>query len=127
MAIPFSGNVAAGGGVIGNYSAQGKPLGGAATGPNASCNLQKSKQNQRKALINHSRRMDGLWTAARRRKPGTCAPCGGVAKKKRGGHKARPDDRSRTRDLDVENGHDLEGLRVDHDDPVADQNVVVAA
>jgi hypothetical protein len=77
-------------GVIGNYGAQGKPLGSAASGPNASSASQKSQQNQQnqqKSLINHARKEGGLWTS----EPSKPGPCGlRVGGKKMGGHEARP-------------------------------------
>jgi len=56
-------------GVIGNNGAQGKPLGSAASGPNASSASQKSQQNQQKSLINHARKQGRLWTRAKRQSP----------------------------------------------------------
>jgi hypothetical protein len=87
MAIRFPAMSRQVAGVIGNYSAQGKPLGSAATGPNASSASQKSQQNQQKSLINHARKQGRLWTRAKRQSPEPAAEGGG---KKTGGHKGPP-------------------------------------
>src|SRR5262249_1205014 len=103
--------------VIGNNRPQGKPL---RCGESPSGVPSKYLTGLAKMSVAAAK---GALTSPKGRQG--CGQKAALATKKGEPGKARPSRQSG--DLDFQNGHDLEGRRIDHEDLLADQDEVIAA